>query len=34
MLELTEMLRKGIGCETNIAESNQWFEKFKTLSRN
>ncbi len=34
MLELSEMLRKGIGCETNIAESNQWFEKFKTLSEN
>jgi hypothetical protein len=34
MFELSEMLRKGIGCETNIAESNQWFEKFKRLSGN
>ena len=28
MFELSEMLRNGIGCETNIDESNQWLNKF------
>ena len=28
MFELSEMLRNGIGCETNINESNQWLNKF------
>jgi hypothetical protein len=28
MFELSEMLRNGIGCETNINESNQWLSKF------
>jgi len=29
MFELSELLRNGIGCETNIDESNKWFDKFK-----
>ncbi len=29
MLELSEMLRSGVGCETNLEEANQWLEKFK-----
>ena len=28
MFELSELLRNGIGCEKNIDESNQWFNKF------
>ena len=28
MFELSELLRNGIGCDTNIDESNQWFNKF------
>lgn len=28
MFELSELLRNGIGCETNINESNQWLSKF------
>ena len=28
MFELSELLRNGIGCETNIDESNQWLKKF------
>ena len=29
MFELSEMLRNGIGCETNINESIQWLAKYK-----
>lgn len=28
MFELSELLRNGIGCDTNVDESNQWFNKF------
>lgn len=28
MFESSEMLRNGIGCETNLEESNIWLNKF------
>lgn len=33
MFELSEMLRNGIGCETNTEESNIWLDKFREMNQ-